>query len=308
MSSAVRDIAVIGNVNLDVLVSPASEIPAPGVEQLVDAAGIRPGGAAANTALALAALGAPPRLAGCVGDDAVGRLLVDGLTRAGIAHDVVVVPGTPTGVSVALETPERDRSFLTALGSLAAFDRSMIAPEVLSADLVLLCGYFLLPSLQGPAAREVLGEVRSHGGTALFDCGWDPGGWSPSSREGVLELLPLVDMFLPNDAEAAELTGVADPLEAARALTAISGGRTVVKLGAGGCLAVAPDGVELAVPAPRVDALDTTGAGDAFNAGLLFALARGDGWPDALGLATRVASTAVSRPSTDRYPGVGDLV
>ena len=60
--------------------------------------------------------------------------------------------------------------------------------------------------------------------------------------------------------------------------------------------------------APSVRVLDTTGAGDAFNAGLLHALARGDGWPDALGFATHVASTVVSRPSTDRYPGVDDLV
>jgi argininosuccinate lyase len=302
-----RDIAIVGNVNLDVLVSPASELPPPGVERVVDAAGVRPGGAAANASLALAALGTPPRLAGCVGDDGVGRLLVDELARGGISHGVAVVPGTPTGVSVALEAPGRDRSFLTALGSLATFDRSMIAPDVLSADLVLLCGYFLLPSLQGEASRDLLGEVRSRGGTTLFDCGWDPGGWPPAAREGVLDLLPLVDVFLPNEAEAAELTGVSEPLEAARALRAASGGWTVVKLGDSGCLAVGPDGSELAVPAPNVRVLDTTGAGDTFNAGLLHALAQGDGWPDALRFATRVASTAVSRPSGDRYPRIADL-
>jgi sugar/nucleoside kinase (ribokinase family) len=75
----------------------------------------------------------------------------------------------------------------------------------------------------------------------------------------------------------------------------------VVKLGPSGCLAVGPEGAEMSVPAPAVTVGDTTGAGDAFNAGLIHALAGGAGWHEALTQATRFATRIISRPSNDRY-------
>jgi sugar/nucleoside kinase (ribokinase family) len=77
----------------------------------------------------------------------------------------------------------------------------------------------------------------------------------------------------------------------------------VVKLGASGCLAVGPDGSELAAPAPVATVADTTGAGDAFNAGLVHALGVGESWRDALLSATRFATRMVSRPSDERHVG-----
>jgi sugar/nucleoside kinase (ribokinase family) len=109
-------------------------------------------------------------------------------------------------------------------------------------------------------------------------------------------------VFLPNEVEACAIADApGDPAQAARALQAASGGWVVVKLGPRGCLAVGPDGTEIAVPAPAATVADTTGAGDAFNAGLVDALARGTGWEEALTAATRFASTIISRPSNERY-------
>jgi sugar/nucleoside kinase (ribokinase family) len=75
----------------------------------------------------------------------------------------------------------------------------------------------------------------------------------------------------------------------------------VVKLGPSGCLAAGPGGAEIAAPAPSVRVSDTTGAGDAFNAGMIQALAAGCGWHEALSQATRFATTIVMRPSNDRF-------
>jgi sugar/nucleoside kinase (ribokinase family) len=308
VSDPARDIAVIGNVNLDVLLSPVVDLPPPGVERLVASGEVRCGGAAANTALALAALGLSPRLIGCVGEDGVGRLLLEELGHAGVALGVRVATGTSTGVSVALEAPGRDRSFLTSLGSLASFDGSMIGSEALAASFVLLCGYFLLPSLRGRATAELLRRAHEGGATTLFDCGWDPEGWTERSRAEVLGLLPLVDVFLPNREEATRLTGTTDALEAARMLQAISHRWVVIKLGSAGCLAVGPNGAVLRADAPQVHVVDTTGAGDAFNAGLVCALVRRERWEEALRLATHVASAVISRPSLDRYRGLDQLV
>ena len=301
-------ISIIGNVNVDVLISPASVMPPPGVEWPVDSIEVRAGGAAANAALTLAALGSPPLVTGCVGDDPLGRFLLDELARAGIEGGVAVVSGAHTGISVGFEAPGRDRSFFTSLGSLASFDLSFVPPTALERRFVLLCGYNLLPRIRGYAASELLRRARDNGATTLFDAGWDLDDWPEPARREVAELLPLVDVFLPNDDEATALTGEQDPFASARALQGISGEWVVVKRGAAGCVAAGPDGAELAAPAPPVEVTDTTGAGDAFNAGLLHALARDVGWQEALAFAARVASTVVSRPSAGRYPTLEELV
>lgn len=300
-------IAVIGNVNVDLIVSPATELPPPGAEWRVDSVDLRPGGAAANTALTLAALGLPPRIAGCVGDDALGRFLLGELARAGV-EGLAVVRGATTGVSIAFEAPGRDRSFLTGLGVLGSFDLAHVPPECLDRRRVLLCGYFLTPRMRGDAARRVLRMARDRGATTLLDVGWDLEDWPDRTREEVMGLLPLVDVFLPNEIEAAALTGATVPREAGRELQRACGGWVVVKLGPAGCVGLGPDGREIVVEAPRVSVADTTGAGDAFNAGVLYALAQRLDWEDVLRFATRVASTIVARSSASRYASLSDAV
>ena len=300
-------ISVIGNVNVDLLVWPAAEFPPPGTDMPVESIQTRAAGAAGNTALALARLGCVPRLIGCVGDDHYGRFILDELVAAGVEEGVLVLPGEPTGISIAFEAPERDRSFLTLLGSLQTFEASMVPPDALEGDYVLLCGYFCLPSLRGRGTLKLLERVRAAGGRTLFDCGWDPAGWPQETKREIVELLPLVDYFLPNEVEAGSLTGIEDPMAAARALERISGGWVIVKLGKEGCVAVGA-GQEHVISAPPVRVADTTGAGDAFNAGLLYALAGGTEVTVALRLATRLATTVVSRASENRYPALGELL
>ena len=108
-------------------------------------------------------------------------------------------------------------------------------------------------------------------------------------------------MFLPNEAEACALAGTDSVTKAGRELQRRSGGWVVIKLGADGCMAFGPHGGRLTSPAPVIEPTDTTGAGDAFNAGLVSALAAGRDWPDALLAATGLASNLLARPSNDRH-------
>jgi sugar/nucleoside kinase (ribokinase family) len=300
-------ISVIGNVNVDILVWPATELPPPGADLPVESIQVRAAGSAGNTAFALARLGHRPYLVGCVGDDHFGHFILEGLAAAGVEDGVVVLPDESTGISIAFEGPGRDRSFLTLLGSLQRLRSSMIPSEALAKDFVLFCGYFSLPSLRGEPTLRLLERVRADGGYTLFDCDWDPGGWTRESQEEVTQILPLVDVFLPSEDEALGLTGFDDPVAAAQALQQISGRWVVAKLGANGCVAFGP-GEEHRVPAPFVRASDTTGAGDSFNGGLLYSLTSGAEWSEALRFATRVASTVVSRSSANRYPTQEELI
>jgi sugar/nucleoside kinase (ribokinase family) len=305
--SAAR-ITLIGNVNVDLIARPVDALPPPGAEWQVEHMDVRTGGAAANAALALARLGGRPRLVGCVGDDGLGDVTMASLVAGGVSTaDVTSLPGASTGVSIAFEAPDRDRSFLISLGALSAFDASMIPAEALRADLVLLCGYFNLPALRGAATERLLERARAGGARTCLDPGWDPAGWTAATRDELASLLPLVHVLLPNEIEAARMSGEEAAEDAARTLQRASGGWVVVKLGRRGCLARGPDDAALRAGAPSVDVVDTTGAGDAFNAGYLWSLAEGVDAARAMQFATRVASAVVARPSHDRYPSPADL-
>jgi argininosuccinate lyase len=275
----------------------------------VDRIDLRVGGAAAIAGATLARLGEGVLVAGCVGDDALGGFAIEELRGYGVdTEHVRRIDGAGTGTSIAFEAPGRDRSFLIFLGSLSAFEQSMIPEEAVRASFVLCCGYFNLPSLRGRPTADLLRRVREAGGTTLLDTGWDHDGWPDATGAEIGSLLPLVDVFVPNENEAEQLAGEADPPAAAVALAERSGGWVVVKLGRAGCVAANARGEVHRIDAPDVEVVDTTGAGDAFNAGLMSALRAGREWPDALRTAVTVASTVVSRPSSDRYPGRGDLL
>jgi argininosuccinate lyase len=295
-------VTVIGCVQADVVMSPVTDLPSPGGTLLAEQMTVRVGGAGANAALASVETGMETRLIGCIGDDQLGGWMREQLAPAGLADELVVLAGDTSGLTVALESPARDRTFLTYLGVNARWEAGMIPDEALTCENLLLCDYFVAPSLRGEAARGLLDAARARGGRTFFDTSWDPDGFSGKTRGEVRELLPSVDVFLPNEVEARALAGgEVDAREAARVLQAESGGWVVVKLGARGCIAVGPDGVEIAVSAASVTVADTTGAGDAFNAGLVGALARGSGWHEALTAATHFATTIIARPSDKRY-------
>jgi sugar/nucleoside kinase (ribokinase family) len=303
-----RCVHVIGNVQMDVLASPVTAMPAPGGDDIIDRIAVRPAGAAGNVSLALAALGVEHRLFGAVGDDQAGLWVADALHRAGVGGDLQIVGGQATGISIALEAPARERAFLTAHGVLSSYRVDDVPDDAVAADLVLLTGYFSLPGLRGAGTRRLLERARAHGAVTIFDTGWDPEDWRGRAVDEVLSLLPLVDIFLPNEPEALALAGAADASQAAAFLQDHCSGWVAVKLGERGLLARGPRQQQLSIAAPPVVAVDTTGAGDSLTAGMLADLAVDTDMPAALATGVRVASTVVGRPSQNRYPGRDSLL
>jgi sugar/nucleoside kinase (ribokinase family) len=294
-------ISIIGNVGLDVIAAPVDRLPPPGTEVLIDAISVRTGGSAGNTAMALAALGTPHELYGSLGDDAVADLVTALLARADADRTRLNrVPDTPTAVTIAVESRMRDRGFLATEGHLRELRRENIPDDALTADLVLLTGYFTTPALQGTASADLLRTAKSHRARTLFDPGSDPDGWKPNTHQELTALLPHVDVFLPNAQELAVLGAGSDPFEAATALQERSGGWIIAKLGPDGCIGVGP-GESFTVATRAVPAADTTGAGDCFNAGLLYGLAHQLSWAEAARVATILATETTARPPGDRY-------
>ncbi|MEU2347915.1 carbohydrate kinase family protein [Modestobacter sp. NPDC049651] len=286
-------VVVVGDVCTDVVVLLSGE-PAPGSDRPA-AINQRGGGAGANVAAHLAALGTPVVLAGCTGDDLPGMALARELADAGVTLALRSVPGVPSGTIVSLVEPDGERSFLADRGAnlhLTADDVPLPAPG----GHLHLSGYTLLDPAPRTAGLAALGAAAAAGCTVSVD----PASTGPLRGYGVDRWLAdtaAATLVLPNADEARLLTGCADPADAARALAARHP-VAVVTLGPDGALWAAGDAL-VHRPAHPAEVVDTTGAGDAFAAGLIAAWVAADGHPDpveALEAGIRQATGVVARP------------
>jgi sugar/nucleoside kinase (ribokinase family) len=261
------DVLVVGDCNPDLIMIGDEVDPTFGqVERLVDEGRLVVGGSGSIAACGAARLGLRTAFVGVVGDDDLGRFMLEALRTLGVDVGACVVDhDAPTGVSVLLiRRGGRDRAILTAPGAAGSLSVSDVPADLVEASRhVHVASYFLQRSLAAELPA-LLDRARSAGSTVSVDPNWDP---AESWDGGIVDLLPRCDVFLPNEAEATRIARLADGREAAVALAA-HGPVVAVKCGEDGAVTVV-EGAPVAVPAPRVAAVDTTGAGDAFDAGFL---------------------------------------
>lgn len=258
-------IAVLGNLVVDLIGRPVDLWPPRGGLLLLDELQSHIGGNGANCAAALARLGETVQLHGAVGDDLFGRFLLDRLRDEGVnCEQVRELPGESSGVTFVAVDTSGERSFLHHLGANAAAPEAAIAPGTRHFH---LASFFVLPSLTGEAAAKLLQQARRAGAATSLDVAWDvKGEW----MNRLAPALPHVDWFLPSEAEARMLTGEVEPARMARTLLDRGCRGVVIKRGEQGAY-LASAGMEIWSPAFRVDAVDTTGAGDCFVAGFIHA-------------------------------------
>ena len=263
------DVLVLGEINPDVIVRAVDPRPQFGqVELFVDTIDLVIGSSSGIFACGAARLGLQVAFVGVVGNDAMGRFMLDALRAHGIdVSGCRVDESVPTGASVIL-AGAADRAILTAPGTVPLLrDDDVPAALVERARHLHVGSLFLLDALR-PRLAERFAAARRAGITTSFDCNWDPRGtWDG----GLRQILAETDVFLPNAAEATRITGIDAIEDAARDLAA-SGPRVVaVKCGIDGAIAAEADGTITRVPAIQVATVDTTGAGDSFDAGFLAA-------------------------------------
>ncbi|MEJ5902038.1 carbohydrate kinase family protein [Ochrobactrum teleogrylli] len=291
-----RPIAIIGNVNVDMILGPTAAWPQPGTENIVSHDELRVGGSAGNSALTLMALEVPFQMAANTGADQFGRWLAENFGDH--ARQWAVFAGKTT-LSVGLTHPDGERTFFTTLGHLPHFSiedaLSALDSEALSGGLALLCGSFLTDRL-ADAYGQFFDWADSHNIEVALDTGWPVEGWTERNRSRALSWLKRSKFVMFNEVETINLGNSVDPVEAARNLcrTMPNGGLFIVKCGPNGAFAVGHDGSVISVNAPQVTVIDTIGAGDVFNAAFLASFAKGRSVEACLLAATRSASKAIS--------------
>ena len=281
-------IVVIGDVMVDVVarlsgpLAPGSDSPARN--------SLHGGGQAANTAAWLAAAGERPLLVGRVGDDVLGREAQRALHDGGVECRLTLDRERATGTCVVLVSAGGERTMMPDAGANDALAPGDLPDELLDECAHLhVAGYALLRDGSRAAARSAIERARERGIVVSVD---------PSSAAllspAFLELADGAGLLVPNAAEATALTGERDPERAARRL-AERVGEVAVTLAVEGALWT--DGDELVrMAAEPAELVDSTGAGDAFAAGLLAARTAGAEPRQALAAACRLAATAVATP------------
>jgi ribokinase len=298
------DLVVIGEAALDVLVDCPRPVAWGQAETVVPDARLVLGSSGAITAAAAARLGVATAFVGVVGDDHAGDIFVADLGATGVdVSGVRRVAGARTGMTVVLQD-RGERALLTFPGTMADLVAGAVGRAYLDARHVHVSSYFLQTGLHA-GLGALLAAASAHGATTSIDPGWDPGGtWD----HGLLGLLGHVDWLLPNGTEAAHIAAaagappaVADDAEARLDVLAPGGRGAAVKLGAAGAV-LRHAGRTVRLGTDAVEPVDTTGAGDNFDAGFIAGLLSGADPADAL-----VAAMACGRIALGGRGGTGQM-
>lgn len=271
---------VFGSINADLLFR-VERLPRPGETVLCPAYSFAPGGKGANQAAAAARAGAEVEFVGTVGPDPYGELLAGALARSGAGTTLLARGTLPTGLAVIGVDDGGENAIMVASGANRETRAEQVPDSRLGPGVTVLCQN----EVDISQSSALLSRARARGARTILNL-------APASRPAA-ELLAILDVLVVNRLELETVAGAGDPERVAAALAARHGTTVVVTLGAAGALAVTPQG-RLRVPSLLVDAVDTTGAGDAFVGVLAAMLDEGRD----LGEALRWASVAAGLTCT----------
>ncbi|SES48828.1 ribokinase [Streptomyces sp. yr375] len=293
------DLLVVGSANADLVID-VERRPGAGETVLGGDLAVHPGGKGANQAVAAARLGARTALLARVGDDAYGRLLLDSQRAAGVDTVGVLVGGAPTGIALITVDPSGDNSIVVSPGA----NGRLTPVDVRAAASLFRTSRVVSAQLEIPL-ETVVEVVRSLAPGSRFVLNPSP------PRPLPAEVLAACDPLIVNEHEARVILGEAgagdQPKDWARALLAKGPKSVVVTLGSEGALVASAEGVAR-VASVRVDAVDTTGAGDSFTAALAWKLGTGSSLAEAAAYAARVGAAAVTRRGAqESFPTVEEV-
>lgn len=265
-----HDVSVIGLYILDVLGRPVTRIPDRGNVDFIEEIRLTVAGTAGGTVVDTAKLGLKSLAVGAVGDDEKADWVLMTLEKHGVDTSAMQqLAGVPTSATILNVRPNGDRPALHVRGASDHFDvPTEMYDAVFDAPIVHLGGTGLLRRLDGPASVTLLREAKQRGRTVTFDL------IAASSETAAIvkPLLPYIDYFMPSIEEARDMSGQSTPEDCARFYLDLGTAACVFTLGAEGAYYAHRDGTRLASPAYEVAIVDTTGCGDAFDAGFIAAL------------------------------------
>jgi sugar/nucleoside kinase (ribokinase family) len=264
------DVSVIGLYILDVLGRPVTRIPDRGNVDFIEEIRLTVAGTAGGTVVDTAKLGLKSLAVGAVGDDEKADWVLLTLKKHGIDTSAMQrLKGVPTSATILNVRPNGDRPALHVRGASDHFDvPPAMYDQVFDAPIIHLGGTGLLKKLDGPASVTLLKEAKRRGRTVTFDLI----AASAETFGNVGPLLPYIDYFMPSIEEAKDMSGQSTAEDCAKFFLDKGAACCVFTLGGDGAYYAHKDGTRLKSPAYDIQIVDTTGCGDAFDAGFITSL------------------------------------
>ncbi len=267
-----RRLFAVGDLCMDIITRPAAR-PAPGEERSLESLDVQVGGSAANFSVVAAKLGLHPVLISATGNDFAAPLLRRSLSASGV-RPILVRTGKRSSFSLVSVSKSGGRSIQSinnCLDELSIPDvRKRIITRIRPGDIVFVGGFYHMKKLRN-GFESLLAEIRSRGGIVMFDTCQDTSG-----RWGINKLLPFIDVLFANKSELSRIAPGRSLAERAKYLLKRGAGLVVIKKGESGAAAFSRWMTKPLNAGPlEVKAADTTGAGDAFNAGYAYGLTKG---------------------------------
>jgi sugar/nucleoside kinase (ribokinase family) len=261
-----KGVFILGELNVDLIFS-ANEISIEwNRERLVDQFDLVLGSSSAITASVLAGLGEKVYFVGVVGDDEFGHFCIKQLQQKGVDTQFVkTVPTLKTGVTLSLSTV-KDRALLTYMGAIPELTPNDLPEELYTLARHIHFGSFYLQQKMQPNWKDVFSKAQNKGITNSFDTGWAPdNNWQASE---IYEIITHTDLFIPSEDEFLNIFSSQSIAEAISKLPKRRG-LVAVKRGSKGAALITPAGEVIYERPFKVVPVDTTGAGDSFNAGII---------------------------------------
>ncbi|HEY5312572.1 MAG TPA: sugar kinase [Pirellulales bacterium] len=303
------DCLSVGLLVADHLCAPIAHLPAAGELVLADRLELNIGGCASNAAMDLARVSVKVGVVGCVGQDAFGRFVLDTLAGAGVEiSSIRQLAGVGTSGTLIVNVAGQDRRFIHAIGANGHLTAADIPRDRMRrAKVLYVGGYFVMPALDADELAQLFREARAAGVTTVLDVVLPgPGDYWPALER----LLPECDVFLPNNDEAAVITGLTDPHQQAERFRRAGAGTVVITCGEAGTVLVT-EGLRVQAAAHRMPYVGGTGAGDAFDAGYIAGLLEGGdplrclAWGSALGASCvrsiSATDSVFTRPEAEQF-------
>lgn len=266
-------VVCLGLMVCDILVKPITKAVFDTDSERVDLVKMSSGGDAFNVAINLAKMGIRSGVIGKVGKDSFGDFLLQTAAEKSVdTHGVIITEQCGTSSSIVLIQPEGERHFAYFGGATDTIKESDVNLNIAQgAELLFIGSAFGLPGLDGEGMAHIMEKAQKLGMKTVLDVTCSP---DRNSMKVLEPALRLTDIFLPSYEEAEGLTGKESPEEIADELSRYCKGIIGIKLGSKGCY-IYSDKVGVNIPPFKVDAVDTTGAGDSFVSGFLTAYLKG---------------------------------
>lgn len=279
----------------DLFVPPLERLPAAGDLVVTEDFLVQPGGCAANTAISLAKLGVSVSVAGKLGHDVFGEAVERNLRKSGVRTDALRYSSTyGTSKTVIMPVIGEDRRYIHTIGANADFTVEDIdIPVAMQAQIFVLGGYCVLPSLDPQRIAPLLNNMRRNGIYTMLDV-VVPAGSDYPTLDDLRPILPFVDVFVPNFEEAAILTGETDPVKQAELFLHAGCTIAIITRGENGALLMSAQET-LEAQAFPVEVIDVSGAGDAFVAGFIIGLLEQWTMADSLRFASLIGASACTK-------------